>query len=227
MFSKVVKLYINDRDTRPRGRSRVVGFGGFRWSQTFYLSINMHRRKPASAKQRKAQIQLKRAVKRGDIPPPEPQRPDHVRKTKSAANRGRNIAVITASRRLQSSFIKLPPHFLEETKLLASTLTLHRPIAPEVAIFDEQSGGLRDKQFTLPKRPKWRYDMTKEDVEKREESFFKEWLSRTDALVEDWMNEGADLEKNSDATVESSRSTLRMPRSPTYFERNLDVWRQL
>jgi hypothetical protein len=207
-------------------RSRVGGWLGV---ESNFLFAIMHRRKPASAKQRKAQIQLKRAVKRGDIPPPEPQRTDHVRKTKSAANRGRNIAVITASRRLQSSFIKLPPHFLEETKLLASTLTLPRPISPEVAIFDEQLGGLRDKSFTLPKRPKWRYDMTKEDVEKREESFFKEWLSRTDALVEDWMNEGAnlELETNADATMETSRSALRMPRSPTYFERNLDVWRQL
>jgi hypothetical protein len=189
----------------------------------------MQRREPASAKQRKAQLQLKRAVKRGDIPPPDPQK--RLQKTKS---RKRNVDA--PSRRLQSSFIKLPPRFLEETKSLAATITLSRPIDPAVAVFDDQvisheqytnPGVTNDDWFTLLKRPKWRFDMTKEGVEKNEEGLFKNWLARTDGLVEEWVKRVEETGSDTDTTKVPGKPILEMPRSPTYFERNIEVWRQL
>jgi len=202
----------------------------------------MQRRKPASAKQRKAQLQLKRAVKRGDAPPPDPKKTHH-RKHKSArlGPTGRllgspaNATAIASSRRLQSSFIKLPPHFLEETKNLASILALPRPIAPLVAALGNlatstgQFTNLNDvkhEQLTCPRRPKWRYDMTKKEVEKNEEAIFDKWLAQTDSLVADWLQHG--VGKDDDREREETRSQqVEMPRSPTYFERNIEVWRQL
>jgi|ERR1700722_423100 len=191
----------------------------------------MHRRKPASGKQRKAQLQLKRAVKRGDEEiQGSVQKPDRSRKPMPSRHRT-NVIGIARSRRLQSSLVKLPPRFLEETKLVASTLALPRPIASEVAIFDNEaitrgqyddSGALEAESFTILKRPKWRFDMTKEAVDKNEEAMFNKWLTRTDTLVEEWLKKDGDAADN-----EPRKLTLKMPRSPTYFERNLEVWRQL
>lgn len=217
----------------------------------------MHRRKPISAKQRKAELQQKRAVKRGDIsPPPPPSKKKHGRKqnTQRALPPGtssHHAATVASARRLQSAFVKLPPVFLEHTKSLAATLTLERPIPPQAALLldpadvidppqtdfpntshdphsDPSAASVHTTSLSCPKRPKWRYDMTKEMVEKNEEGLFKKWLDHTDQAVDAWCEQhNARLStKHSDNDIPDEEA-MAMPHAPPSFERNLEVWRQL
>lgn len=55
--------------------------------------------------------------------------------------------------------------------------------------------------FSLPRRPEWAYDMSKETLEEREKEYFKSWLDQ----------------------IYSGTSTDELG----YFEHNLEVWRQL
>ncbi|KAI0785451.1 P-loop containing nucleoside triphosphate hydrolase protein [Irpex lacteus] len=150
----------------------------------------MQRRKPASAKQRKAQLQQKRAIKRGDVSPPPPGKPDKRRKGKGkplihdpeAGPSGRAIAAAESSRRLQSSFVKLSAEFLEETKRLAANLPLPRPIPRRLLTKSTDPAVDKREQLTCLKRPKWRYEMSKKEVEKNEEGLFKKWLDQTDSI---------------------------------------------
>jgi ribosome biogenesis GTPase A len=71
--------------------------------------------------------------------------------------------------------------------------------------------------------------MSKKEVEKNEEGLFNKWLKETDDIVAQWQ---ADSPSGCPATPpqdgESEGKTAHgMPRSTTYFERNLEVWRQL
>lgn len=204
--------------------------------------VSMHRRKPFSAKQRKEQLQLKRAIKRGDVSPPPLSKPDHRPKK---GRRGTNTLPSTtrttaadSTRRLESSFVKLPPAFLEKTKVLASTLPLARPIPPNLAILPDVDKPQRSGTDALacPRRPKWRYDMSKKEVEANEDGLFKKWLNQTDATVKAWCNPSThDAPKTSSTTVappegdrkDSGAVADQMPPAPTSFERNLEVWRQL
>lgn len=205
--------------------------------------INMPRRKPTSTKQLKAERQLKRAVKRGDAPPPDPlaKKPKRPRKgvpkrqaqgLQGPSQSSQNA--IESSRKLQSTFIKLPPTFLEDTKLLASSLILPRPIPHEAALLTSGKTGGDDRilleQLTCPRRPKWRFDMSKIEVEKNEEGLHRKWISQMDKIVEDWQQRPQDEDedqKDQEDGDEQPKNITKMPRSPTYFERNLEVWRQL
>lgn len=199
------------------------------------------RKKPTSTRQKKADLQLKRAIKRGDIEAPEAKK--NPRKSKahrrgptgnligSAADPA-TLTAIQSARRLQSAFVTLPPKFLEEAKLLASELPLQRPIPNEASLFaDTYRHDTADSiaELSCPHRPKWRFDMTKKEVERNEEGLFKKWLEQTDAAVQAWQNpESTPVEGEQNVqevtVLEESRT---MPRSPTYFERNIEVWRQL
>ncbi|KAJ7619184.1 hypothetical protein DFH06DRAFT_1273903 [Mycena polygramma] len=163
------------------------------------------RRKPASSTKKKAAVKLKRAVKRGDLPP-EPKQP--------AKNRHRGPPVSEA---LQSAFVTLPAHFLEKTKILAASLPLTRPIPNQTRLFPSIDSDM-DSALTCPRRPKWRFDMTKIEVEHNEEGLFRKWLEQTDEAVEKWQTPPDDSPDDVPTT---------MPRSTTNFERNLEVWRQL
>lgn len=75
--------------------------------------------------------------------------------------------------------------------------------------------------------------MSKTEVEKNEEGIFKKWRNETDTLLEAWLKnaekktnrEGKDpLEEQED---EIPKDVTKTPRSPTYFEHNIEVWRQL
>lgn len=70
--------------------------------------------------------------------------------------------------------------------------------------------------------------MTKIEVEKNEEGLFKKWIDQTDQIVKQWQK-GPEEEKKEgeDETKEEPAPSNVMPRSPTYYERNLEVWRQL
>ncbi|KAF7966429.1 hypothetical protein HWV62_38412 [Athelia sp. TMB] len=209
----------------------------------------MPRKKPTSTKQLKAERQLKRAVKRGDAPPPDPLAKKPKRPKKGASYRQRLQGTdggpsqsaqnaIVSSRKLQSAFIKLPPSFLEDTKRLASALPLPRPIPVEAAVLSSgQTGGegadrALGGELTCPKRPKWRFDMTKVEVEKNEEGLFKKWIEQMDQIVEEWQkpeevkkDEGDDTGIKEEDPVPAEPE--KMPRSSTFYERNLEVWRQL
>jgi len=205
----------------------------------------MQRKKPSSAKHKKARLQQKRAIKRGDIEPPPPSKPDRHKKARRAfANPSdpgpgpsSREAVAESTRRLQSSFVKLPQSFLEHSKELAATLHLERPIPPDAAVlraetFSHSSDADQDiaRKLICPKRPKWRYDMTKKEVEKNEEGLFKKWLDQADDIVHDWCNPLTDTPSAVDedeTRLGQASMNLKMPRAPTSFERNLEVWRQL
>ncbi|KAH8099372.1 P-loop containing nucleoside triphosphate hydrolase protein [Cristinia sonorae] len=209
----------------------------------------MQRKKPFSAKQRKAQLQQKRAIKRGDIDPPPPQ--DRHKKSRRAAvpiadGSSSREAVAESTRRLQSHFVKLPQKFLEDTKQLAAILHLPRPIPADAALLhidaaaiasasqdlalqrsDSEESQNQAAKLTCPKRPKWRYDMSKKEVEKNEEGLFGKWLDQADEIVNDWCDVSMDSSSPSNSMNSASDVTHEMPRAPTSFERNLEVWRQL
>jgi hypothetical protein len=73
--------------------------------------------------------------------------------------------------------------------------------------------------------------MSKKEVERNEEGLFRKWLDETDKSVGAWqlLNE----EKRRSKIVRSEDPDLpdpeptSMPPSTTYFERNIEVWRQL
>ena len=52
------------------------------------------------------------------------------------------------------------------------------------------------KGLTVPRRPKWRYEMTKKEVEMNEEGVFKKWLDGCDSVVADWREEGEQIERD-------------------------------
>lgn len=178
------------------------------------------RRKPTSIRQKKADQQLKRAIKRGDALPPEAKKTGHHHRKPRLGPTGQPLGtnVVESARKLQSAFIKLPPKFLEETKDIASNFPLARPILHQNAIFHDfdRCGDPNAEPLSCPKRPKWRFDMSKLEVERNEEGLFKKWIAQTDEALEKWQSE-----------INPTEPTSTMPRSPSYFERNLEVWRQL
>ncbi|KAI0068111.1 P-loop containing nucleoside triphosphate hydrolase protein [Artomyces pyxidatus] len=201
----------------------------------------MARKKPASAKQRKAQLQLKRAVKRGDVEPeqlPQPKSRRHLHSRSAATTEGASSAIAAASaRRLQSAFVKLSPALLERSKVLAARVHLTRPVPSAAAVWSVHSGRIDEgiegemrASMSCMRRPKWRYEMTKKEVEKNEEGVFSQWLAKTDAIVEEWVKLAEEdaqsrVKKGPDEEIETEGD--EMPKSPTIFERNLEVWRQL
>lgn len=207
-----------------------------------------------SNKQRKAELQLKRAIKRGDVEAPPP-KPNEKRRTYGA--RVGNAANVTSqstgvgTRKLESRFLKLSNEWLDHAKLVASTTALERPIPFKLAVLDTNSFneipsisesvesrsedtnnavivGSKPRSngvLVAPRRPKWRYDQTKKEVEKNEEGLFSKWLQETDQIVDHW-RKAATHEASNTPTDDGNPNDI-FERSPTYFERNLEVWRQL
>lgn len=190
----------------------------------------MPRRKPASAKQKKLYLQDKRAVKRGDLdvadlhtPAAKPSNPKS-RFQKSDPKDGEDV-----SKRLQSKFVTVSPEYLERTRNLAHSDGLVRPIPHEYALFPiellERDQG---KRLTCPSRPKFRYDMTKKEVEKNEEGWFRKWMKSTEEIMDDWIDgEIEDESVEVDARGDEVEKKPSWPRSVSWFETNLEVWRQL
>ena len=186
----------------------------------------MPRRKPASAKQRKAELQLKRAIKRGDVeaPPPQPKPPRRKGLARHDLSDPFKIKVgDPSSKRLQSAFLKVEPEFLERSRQIASTDALQRPLPIDSALLCEKDVGLLSdsgpgNQLTCPRRPKWRYDMSKKEVEANEQGLYKKWFLDTEEQITAW---------RASRPLKSDDSSVEILGSPTYYERNLEVWRQL
>ncbi|KAL1410090.1 hypothetical protein Q8F55_004093 [Vanrija albida] len=169
----------------------------------------MGRKKPFSHKQKKAQLQTTRARKRGDDE--DDARPGNTRQRRQLPSRS---APKGPTLRLESRFISLPPHYLERTRDLAFSAPLERPLPGTAAVFpvDVVSRSPPTGKLVIPARPKFRYGQTKKEVEKNEEGVYKKWLGATRATLDDWvLGEGDD----------------GWPVSPSWFETNLEVWRQL
>jgi len=71
--------------------------------------------------------------------------------------------------------------------------------------------------------------MTKKEVEKNEEGWFKKWMKSTDEIMDDWIDgepveEPVIMKSEDQDEVEKKPS---WPRSVSLFETNLEVWRQL
>ncbi|KAJ8084465.1 hypothetical protein PM082_003235 [Marasmius tenuissimus] len=187
------------------------------------------RKKPTSTRKKKEEQQLRRAIKRGDVEAPPPKRREKNKKRPPNARSTLNPAT-ESSQKLQSSFVKISAAFLKKSQELASTLPLQRPIPAEASIYQNQWTKGGEEQLTCPSRPKWNYEMTKKEVEHNEEGWFKKWLKTTDELVSKWQmsmepDDPESPEKGKE--VATSERPPTMPPSPTRFERNLEVWRQL
>src|SRR6266550_8449836 len=169
----------------------------------------MPRRKITSTRQKKEDQKLRRAIRRGDALSPELKsvsRPGSSRLRGEAAKT--RSTQIESVRRLQSAFMKMSPEFLEKTKIIASTVPVARPIANANVLYSVGHVSQDLPRLTCPCRPKWRFDMSKKEVEHNEEGLFKKWLEQVDKDFRAWQ--------------ESAQSE-----SPSYFERNVEVWRQL
>ena len=222
----------------------------------------MPRRKPFSTKQKKAHLQDKRAVKRGDLDAQDVRIASHThRAARPGAGGGRHPPAGQnglTSTRLTSRFVALSPAYLDKTRDEAYNLILPRPIPRENGVFpveimhrdagvvqgnrgqEDRSGSAAAGQsragqrLSCPSRPKFRYDMTKKEVEKNEEGYYARWLDETEGVVRAWV-EGEEETKQDGAEQEVDGNEIAAfkvgggltRRSPTWFETNLEVWRQL
>lgn len=73
-----------------------------------------------------------------------------------------------------------------------------------------------DERLWCPIRPKWRHSMTKNELDRNEETQFGKWLDGMDLIHDEYMA----LPRYDDQGDVSARP-------PSFFERNLSVWRQL
>lgn len=174
-----------------------------------------------SAKQKREQLQDKRAVQRGEL---EPSQVRYARNPAGNYRPGANhlpnpASANTATTRLISKFASLTPEYVERSRYVAHTLPLIRPISDEAAVFKldwmERDGG----RLSCPVRPGFEMGQAKEEVERREQETYGLWLKETTAIVEEWVERGEKEGQDEGAEV----SLL----SPTWFETNLEVWRQL
>lgn len=67
---------------------------------------------------------------------------------------------------------------------------------------------------SIPTRPAWTYDMTKEELQESESTYFKEWLSQFGVY-----EEGDDIDEDATPALPAAEFN--------FFETNLEVWRQL
>lgn len=200
------------------------------WPDATHHHLAMPRKKPFSAKQRKAQLQDRRALKRGEID----SLPIKTKPARRTPNKPPTSgAGEPSSRRLQSRFITVSPGYLAKTRDLAHSVTLPRPIPAKHAEFPIEILTERDREgrLTCPARPKFRVGATKKEVERNEEGWFRKWLEGIERVMRDWV-EGDEADKEDEGAeeegeVEDEVKEDKWPRSPAWFETNLEVWRQL
>lgn len=120
---------------------------------------------------------------------------------------------------------------------MADRVPLERPIPSSAAIWKESSGRIdaekedeMRKETSCVRRPKWKYEQSKKEVEKNEEGLFVKWLTKMDELVQSWVTTTEEIRRSNMQSIDEELPPPEdetMPPSPTIFERNLEVWRQL
>ncbi|GAB5589494.1 hypothetical protein Unana1_04394 [Umbelopsis nana] len=186
--------------------------------------MNSHRKKPFSAKQKKKQLQERKQRKAGNAGETRIYRPTVVDTTQNFVPRQKGVGdfdhqtsnrpmkqfvpaqVSAGTSRLRSVFEKLSPAVIERAQL-ASMKPFHR--LPQTAL--EVGVPPDDKLIDFPKRPKWNYGMTKEELEQSEKDEFDKWLNDVYERYGDTVQNSNDGEKD----------------ELSWFEHNLEVWRQL
>ena len=211
-----------------------------------------------SAKQKRAQILDKRAVKRGELDPAElrvsnnitvasagPVGGSRYARTGGSMSRTSRKAPRTAlsdqsmhTTRLVSTFVCLTSEYMEETRDEAYRLVLPRPIAEGIRVFpveimERDNEGDEATRLVCPVRPGFSYDMTKDEVERNEEKYFADWLKGVEETMRRWVATPEQKAYDHAAFANTAPESGALDRaglarhSPTWFETNLEVWRQL
>ncbi|KAH8555762.1 hypothetical protein BGW37DRAFT_147081 [Umbelopsis sp. PMI_123] len=186
--------------------------------------MSSHRKKPFSAKQKKKQLQERKQRKAAGGSETRIYRPTVVDPSQNFVPRQRldrefdssssvrpmkqfvPAQMSAGTSKLRSVFEKLSPDVIERARLASMKPFKRLPqTALEVSIMPD------DKLIDFPKRPKWNYGMTKEDVEQNEKNQFDKWLN-------DIYERYGDHVQNTDDGEQEQLS---------WFEHNLEVWRQL
>jgi hypothetical protein len=194
----------------------------------------MPRRKNFSHKFKKAQLQDARAVKRGDLTIEEAAAAHSSRRTTRALEAGISRAPLnpaeSSSRRHTSRFVTVSPDYLDRTRILAFSEALPRPLPPDSAIFPVAWLEARDQErrLTVPARPRFRFGQTKKELERNEEGMFRKWLGETDGVMQEWVEgEEPPMQEGLNEDGVYIEPEPKWPRGPSWFETNLEVWRQL
>lgn len=112
----------------------------------------------------------------------------------------------------------IPHDYLLRTREAAWNEELPRPISDSSSAFPlDLVDNPAANKLTVPCRPAFRMDQTKIEVERNEETMFREWIRETRDITKKWIDDA-------EAEPVAGSSTLR---SPSSFETNLEVWRQL
>ncbi|CAK9781736.1 P-loop containing nucleoside triphosphate hydrolase protein [Cutaneotrichosporon oleaginosum] len=168
-----------------------------------------------SHKQKKLQLQTKRAIKRGE----QVETLDHGSNGRIRLDRShRARSEAHDGVELFSRFIAVPRDYVVRTRDAAWNDEIPRPIPDSVASFPlELVDNPAAAGLSIPSRPAFTPGQTKREVEQNEEAVFQSWLENARETVEAWVdNDGLD----------ASEDFLPL-RSPSSFETNLEVWRQL
>ncbi|KAJ2702436.1 hypothetical protein FB645_004297 [Coemansia sp. IMI 203386] len=167
----------------------------------------MHRKKPFSNKQKKAQLQAKRALKRDqDSDDDSGHTSRHTQSVhRSLGPRFNALKVSTTDtasdekrNRLTSQFDKLSRAEVEENKQNSMKPIDRLPLEQGLTMSFEDAYSV---DVDIPVRPIWKYGERKEELERKEKQYFIDWLDR--------------LQKMKDQD------------SVSLYEKNLEVWRQL
>nr|XP_019051132.1 hypothetical protein I302_01581 [Kwoniella bestiolae CBS 10118]OCF30062.1 hypothetical protein I302_01581 [Kwoniella bestiolae CBS 10118] len=184
-------------------------------------TVHVPRRKAQSGKHKRQKLLDKRALKRGDLTAEEHasglyKLNDKYGRVRELPSKSGGVDPNSSSVRLKSKFVGLSPEYLTKTRNLAFEIVLDRPLAPESAVFPLEILTERDREGKLscPSRPKFRVGQSKKEVERNEEGVFKKWLSGTNQIMQEYVDGQEEEEQG-------------YPRGPTWFETNLEVWRQL
>jgi hypothetical protein len=93
--------------------------------------------------------------------------------------------------------------------------------------------GEGEERLSCPARPKFKFGQTKKEVERNEEGVFGKWLEGVKGVVQDWSEGGGDVREgelavdNEEKVEEDEEDVVKWPRGSSWFETNLEVWRQL
>nr|XP_055067193.1 guanine nucleotide-binding protein-like 1 [Misgurnus anguillicaudatus] len=177
----------------------------------------MPRKKPYSNKQKKKQLQVKREKKRGDPGSSHSSRnasvergPGRDRQSDTSDSETTDIKRInqqpgTGDGRYDSNRFRL--HFEKETKeeverrKKIAMQKIIKPVEEKELEVDINQIFPEDKGLNFPRRPSWHYDMQREQLLRKEEKSFQEYL---EALY-----------------------SMNPPGTLSHFEHNLETWRQL
>lgn len=223
-------LFTHTQDTHPPVPGQLETYTNKQGLESKKTLPRMTRPIASSGKKRRAQLQTKRATKRGESPPPSAVRngstsiryayqKGHVKKSGDAEG---------DSRKLQSRFIALTPEYLERTRNLAHSTVLQRPLPGASAIFPAETILCDEGRLSVPARPKFKYGQTKREVERNEEGVFRKWLAGQREVVRRYVEGAVEADERQEQDQWPDREVKEdWPRSSSWFETNLEVWRQL